>query len=176
MLKALILIALSSVLSACSVFTNYAPLPTVASVDATRYMGTWYEIALIPNTFQRMCVANTQANYALVSPTEIKVTNTCQTASGKPEIAVGVAHSVDGANNAKLRVSFFRPFYGDYWVLDLGANYDWVLVGEPSRKYGWVLSRTPQLNDATYAQALAKAKSLGFDAAAFVKTPQKSAP
>ena len=170
--KALFLVLALASLAGCA---TQAPLPTVAAVDAQRYMGAWYEIGKLPNRFQKQCVANTVANYTLVSPTEITVTNTCQTADGKTETAVGVANPVAGANNSKLRVSFFRPFYGDYWILDLGANYEWVLIGEPKRDYAWVLSRTPNLPDATYAQALAKAKSLGFNDAAFVKTVQNQA-
>ena len=170
-MKKILILLIAAVLSACA---NHAPLPTVAGVDAKRYMGDWYEIGKLPNRFQKQCVANTIANYQLVSPTEITVTNICQTPDGKTEKVIGVAHPVDGSNNTKLRVSFFRPFYGNYWVLDLGANYEWVLVGEPSRDYAWVLSRTPQLPDAVYAQLLAKASSLGFNDKAFEKTPQTS--
>ena len=79
---------------------------------------------------------------------------------------------VEESRNAKLRVSFFRPFYGDYWILALDQDYRWVLIGEPSRKYGWVLSRTPNLDDASLQIALDKAATLGFDRSAFRRTPQ----
>jgi apolipoprotein D and lipocalin family protein len=147
------------------------PLPTVESVDLSRYMGDWYEIALLPNSFQSLCVADTQAGYRLDGDV-VRVRNRCRKADGGIEEANGIAKVVEGSGNAKLRVSFFRPFYGDYWVLALDPNYRWVLIGEPSRAYGWVLSRTPQLDDASLQIALDKAAALGFDRAAFRRTPQ----
>jgi apolipoprotein D and lipocalin family protein len=86
------------------------------------------------------------------------------------EEAKGVAKIVEGSNNAKLRVSFFRPFYGDYWVLALGPDYQWVLVGEPSRKFGWILARDAKLDEATYNAILDKAVALGYDKARFVRS------
>jgi len=147
------------------------PLPTVESVDLSRYMGDWYEIALLPNRFQSMCVADTQASYRLDGDV-VRVRNRCRKADGGIEEANGIAKVVEGSRNAKLRVSFFRPFYGDYWILALDPNYRWVLIGEPSRAYGWVLSRTPQLDDASLQIAFDKAAALGFDRAAFRRTPQ----
>jgi apolipoprotein D and lipocalin family protein len=150
------------------------PLPTVESVDLARYMGEWYEIALLPNHFQSMCVADTQASYRLDGDV-VRVRNRCRKADGGIEEANGIAKVVEGSGNAKLRVSFFRPFYGDYWILALDPNYRWVLIGEPSRKYGWVLSRTPTLDDASLQIALDKAAALGFDRPAFRRTPQNKA-
>jgi apolipoprotein D and lipocalin family protein len=147
------------------------PLPTAESVDLARYMGEWYEIALLPNSFQSMCVADTQASYRLDGDV-VRVRNRCRKADGGIEEANGLAKVVEGSRNAKLRVSFFRPFYGDYWILALDPNYRWVLIGEPSRKYGWVLSRTPALDDALLQIALDKAAALGFDRATFRRTPQ----
>jgi len=147
------------------------PLPTVESVDLARYMGEWYEIALLPNSFQSMCVADTQASYRPAGDV-VRVRNRCRKADGGIEEANGIAKVVEGSRNAKLRVSFFRPFYGDYWILALDPNYRWVLIGEPSRVYGWVLSRTPNLDDASLQAALDKAAELGFDREAFRRTPQ----
>lgn len=147
------------------------PLPTVESVDLARYMGEWYEIALLPNSFQSMCVADTQASYRPDGEV-VRVRNRCRKADGGIEEANGIAKVVEGSRNAKLRVSFFRPFYGDYWILALDPHYRWVLIGEPSRVYGWVLSRTPNLDDASLQAALDKAGALGFDRAAFRRTPQ----
>jgi len=147
------------------------PLPTVEAVDLSRYMGEWYEIALLPNSFQSLCVADTQASY-LLDGDVVRVRNRCRKADGGIEEANGIAKVVEGSRNAKLRVSFFRPFYGDYWILALDPNYRWVLIGEPSRAYGWVLSRTPNLDDASLQIALDKAAALGFDRAAFRRTPQ----
>ncbi len=148
-----------------------APLPTVQSVDLAGYMGNWYEIARLPNRFQRDCVADTQASYTLEGNT-VEVVNRCRDKRGEIERAEGVAHAVEGSNNAKLRVSFFRPFYGDYWILAFGPSRQWVLVGEPGRDNAWVLARSPQLPPAQLDAALGRAAELGFDRAAFQRTPQ----
>lgn len=148
-----------------------APLPTIESVDLARYMGEWYEIVLLPNRFQSMCVADTQASYRMDGDV-VRVRNRCRKADGGIEEANGVAKVVEGSGNAKLRVSFFRPFYGDYWILAIAQDYRWVLIGEPSRAYGWVLSRTPNLDNASLQIALDRAAALGFDRAVFRRTPQ----
>ena len=148
------------------------PLPTVASVDLARYTGGWYEIALLPSWFQRQCVADTKARYRADGDGGIEVVNRCRTADGSVETAKGRAKIVAGSGNAKLRVSFFWPFYGDYWVLDLDANYQQVLVGTPSRDYAWVLSRQPTMAEADLQKLLDKAAALGFDKAAFKRSPQ----
>lgn len=147
------------------------PLPTVAVVDLTRYAGAWYEIALLPNRFQRQCVADTQARYVLDGE-RVQVINRCRQADGEIDTAKGRAKTVEGSGNAKLLVSFFWPFYGDYWVLDLDEDYQRVLIGTPSREYAWVLSRTPQMDEAQLQRLLDKAAVLGFDKAAFKRTPQ----
>lgn len=163
-------ILLFAVLAGCA-HQPTAPLPTVAAVDLNRYSGDWYEIALLPNRFQSMCVADTQAQYHQDGDV-IRVKNRCRTADGAIEEANGIAKVVSGSNNAKLRVSFFRPFYGDYWILALDPEYRWVLIGEPKRKYGWVLARTPNLDDTTLQLALDKAAALGFERAAFQRSVQ----
>ncbi len=148
-----------------------APLPTVASVDLNRYLGGWYEIALLPNRFQAVCVADTKASYRLDGDV-VRVWNRCRKADGTIADANGIAKIVEGSGNAKLRVSFFRPFYGNYWVLALDPDYRWVLVGEPGRDYGWILSRTPQLDKVTVDAILDKAEALGYERTAFRFTPQ----
>ena len=159
-----------AVLAGCST-SPATPLPTVASVDLARYAGAWYEVAMLPNTFQAQCAADTQARY-LAHGEDIEVVNRCRKADGTVAAATGVAKVVAGSGNAKLRVSFFRPFYGDYWVLALPDDYRWVLVGAPNRQYGWVLSRTPQMAPADLDAALVRAEALGFARAAFKLTPQ----
>ncbi len=165
-------IALS--LAACS-SAPLAPMATVPSVELNRYLGNWYQVSMIPNSFQKMCVADTQANYALQDTwtgDSIRVTNRCRTVDGSIETALGVAKVVEGSNNAKLKVAFFRPFYGNYWVLALGNNYDWVLVGEPKRQFGWILSRKPVLDEASMNAALARAEQLGYSRSQFAASPQ----
>lgn len=149
---------------------THAPLPTVAAVDLERYAGRWYEIALLPNRFQAQCVSDTRATYARDGD-RISVLNECRTADGGFTHAKGIAKVVEGSGNAQLRVSFFRPFYGDYWILALDPDYRWALVGEPGRQYAWILARHPQLEVATREALLARAAELGFDRDAFVTTP-----
>ena len=148
-----------------------APLPTVPSVDLSRYAGAWYEVAVIPNRFQKQCVADTQARYT-PEKGDVKVENRCRKADGSIDSIQGKAKPVEGSHNAKLKVTFFWPFKGDYWVLDLDPEYRYVLVGEPKRKYGWVLSRSPQPDEGTLNKLLDRAAELGYDRAAFHLTPQ----
>lgn len=165
------LAAAAWLLAGCSASAPSAPLQPVTTVDLGRYGGRWYEIAMLPNKFQAQCVADTQAHYRSVDG-DIEVVNRCRQADGTLSEATGVAKVVADSGNAKLRVSFFRPFYGDYWVLALPDDYRWVLVGEPSRKFGWVLARTPQIAAADLAEAMARADALGYDRKAFKLTPQ----
>lgn len=162
----------AALLAGCG--TRHPQLPTVAAVDLDRYSGTWYEIARLPNRFQSMCAADTQATYRQDGK-DISVVNRCRTEKGEIEQADGVARVVADSRGAKLRVSFFRPFYGDYWILELDPAYRWVLVGEPRRRYAWVLAREPRLDEATLDALLDRAAALGFDRRAFVRTPQTGA-
>ena len=156
-------------LSACA-SPPTAPLPTVASVDLDRYQGRWWEVASLPNPFQSRCVAATQAEYRLEGD-RVRVRNECLDARGERLVADGLAEPLPGSGNARLRVSFFRPFWGDYWVLALDPAYRWVLVGEPGRRYAWVLSREPALPEAELQALLDRAAALGFDRTAFRRTP-----
>jgi apolipoprotein D and lipocalin family protein len=156
---------------------------TVASVDLTRYVGTWYEIARFPNRFQKDCVANVTAQYGKRADGDIDVTNSCKEADGKTEVAVGRARVEDPKTNAKLKVSFapdwlnWVPFiWADYWVIDLAQDYSLVAVGGPSRDYLWVLSRTPSIADADYEALVNRVTAQGFDTAKLVKTVQEKAP
>jgi apolipoprotein D and lipocalin family protein len=168
--RSVALVLLALVAGACAT-RPVAPLPTVDAVDLNRYAGTWHEIALLPNRFQSMCAADTQAHYRLDGDV-VRVTNRCRKANGEIEEATGIAKVVEGSNGARLRVNFFRPFYGDYWVLALDRDYRWVLVGEPSRKYAWVLARDPVMDAATLDATLDRAAQLGFDRGAFRRSPK----
>jgi apolipoprotein D and lipocalin family protein len=139
-----------------------APVRSVGKVDLARYVGTWFEIASFPMFFQRQCVGDTTAQYALRPDGEIAVVNRCRTEQGFDE-ASGKAWAVEGTGNAQLKVSFFWPFRSDYWVIGLDEDYQWAVVGNPNRKYLWVLSRTPQLGRENLDKALQAAKGEGFD-------------
>ena len=151
-----------------------APLPTVASVELPRYMGSWYEIAKLPNRFQASCASDTVATYR-VKDEGVEVINRCRHADGSVDSIQGRAKVVPGSGGSRLRVSFFWPIYGDYWVLALDPDYQAALIGEPSRQYAWILSRSTSLDEGRLQALLARAQALGFDRAAFVRTPQTAA-
>lgn len=148
-----------------------AELKVVPYVDLKRYAGTWYEIARFPHRFQEGCVAS-RAIYTLQEDGKIGVLNECRKGSLDKEISSvrGKAKVVDPTTNAKLKVTFFWPFYGDYWIIDLGENYDYAVVGHPSRKYLWVLSRTPQMEEGLYQGILERLKKQGYDTSRLMKT------
>jgi len=146
------------------------PLPTIASLDVPRYMGTWYEIAKFPNWFQKKCVSNTRANYLLRSDGTVQVTNRCKMASGEIDEAIGSARQIGPATSPKLQVRFAPAWlslipavWGDYWVVALEDNYQWVAVSEPGRQYLWILSRTPRMEPKAYAGLLLRLAALGLD-------------
>ena len=144
-----------------------APLQTVESVDLTRNAGTWYEIAHYPNAFQRGC-SRTTAEYGLRDDGKVSVTNSCFR-NGKTSVAEGRARVVDGSGGAKLKVSFapdwitWLPFAeGDYWIVWLDEDYRNVVVGAPSGRYLWLLSRDRQPDAASLAAMKAAAEAKGF--------------
>jgi apolipoprotein D and lipocalin family protein len=152
------------VLSGCLRKNVYPPLDTVKRVDLDRYTGRWYEIARYPHRFEEGCSSVT-ADYTLQEDGKIKVLNQCvlKDLGGKVKQAHGRAKIVDSQTNAKLKVSFFWPFYGDYWILHLDQDYQYAIVGAPSRKYLWILARTPRLAPAILQNLLQEAQNLGYD-------------
>jgi|SRR6056300_35650 apolipoprotein D and lipocalin family protein len=135
-------------------------LKTVDYVDLERYQGKWYEITKIPNRFEKNLIYVT-ANYTLKENGKIKVLNDgYNTKKGKYEKAVGEA-KVNGPG--QLGVSFFKPFYGDYYIMELDEDYQWVLVGSPSRDYLWILARTPQISEELITELSKRAENAGFD-------------
>jgi apolipoprotein D and lipocalin family protein len=154
-----------------------APLDVVAEVDLDRYVGRWYEIASLPQRFQEGCVA-TSANYTLRDDGRIRVENECRDGSfdGDFRRVEGVAWVADpSGSQAKLKVQFFWPFSGDYWVIDLDAEYRWAVIGHPSRDYLWILARTRTLDPAVYEKLLSRIESQGFDLERLNETPQPPA-
>jgi apolipoprotein D and lipocalin family protein len=147
-------------------------LRTVDRVDLARYMGTWYEISRFPNPFEGDCAGGTVAHYSLQDDGRIKILNSCRTSKGKTQTVRGVAKVQDPVTNAKLKVRYRWPFSGDYWVLVLNSFYEYAVVGEPSRKYLWVLSRTPVLDKSTYRGILQRIEELGYDSSKLRLTTQ----
>ncbi len=150
-------------------------LSTVPSVELNRYMGKWYEIARYPNRFQKQCMADTTAQYSLREDGKVTVLNSCRKSGGELSQARATARVVDKKSNAKLKVTFFWPFSGDYWIIGLDPEYRWVVVGEPSRKYLWILSREPHMSDADYNKALEIIREKGYDQNRLQMTLQKEA-
>ena len=153
---------------------NEPPLAVVDHVDVSRYLGKWYEIARYPHSFEENCYAVT-ADYKLLDDGSIRVTNRCREGGldGKLKEAVGKAYIADSQTNAKLEVTFFWPFYGDYWIIDLAEDYQYAVVSEPDRQYLWILSRAPTMDTPLYEQLTAKLKNNGYDLSLLTKTPQK---
>lgn len=145
-------------------------LEVVPHVELDKYLGKWYEIAHLPFRFEDDCTDIT-ATYSL-SKGNISVLNECLR-DGKLKQAKGKAKVVDKNSGSKLKVSFFGPFYADYWIIDLGKEYDYAVVGTPNRKYLWILSRTPQMDDQLFSQLIESVKSKGFDVDKLIKTIHK---
>ncbi len=153
---------------------------TIAALDVPRYLGTWYEIAKFPNWFQKKCVSNTKAVYSAKSDGNLRVLNSCKTATGETSEAEGSARQIGAKDSPKLEVRFapewlsFLPMvWGDYWVIDLDAQYQVAVVSDPRREYLWVLSRTPQLDPKVYADILQRLKQQQFDIQKLELTSQK---
>jgi apolipoprotein D and lipocalin family protein len=155
-------------------------LEVVPSVDLTRYVGTWYEIARIPNTFQRKCIGEVSATYTLEDDGQIKVVNRCRKENGEFTEAEGRAkRGSENEPNTKLKVRFaprilsFLPFvWGNYWIIDLAPDYSYVVIGEPKREYLWILSRTTVLDKEIMHVILERIKEKGYDVSRIAMTKQ----
>lgn len=138
------------------------PLVTVPHVDLNRYMGVWHEIARIDHSFQKGCIKSS-ATYTLLPDGEVEVINRCvNEKDGRIREAKGRAWSVDPDGNARLKVSFFWPFRGDYWITELGKDYEYAVVGSPNRQYLWILARQPEMDDSVYTGIIERLSGQGF--------------
>lgn len=153
-------------------------IPTASYVDLQKYVGKWYEVASIPQSFQKQCVANTTAEYSLADDGLIKVLNSCDTDKGKRSVAEARAKVIDKKTNSKLKVTFVKifdwifAFGGNYWILDLAPDYSYALIGDPTREYAWILSRTPSFAPELFIKAEATFKALGYDTCAILTSVQ----
>jgi apolipoprotein D and lipocalin family protein len=152
----------------------------VPTVDLERYAGRWFEVARLPNRFQKKCVGDVTATYSLMRDGRIEVVNRCRDAGGAVTAAKGVARRVDGQPPSILQVRFapavlgFLPgVWGDYQIIALDAGYGHAMIGTPDRKYLWVLSRTPRLDEQVYRSLLDQAKAQGFDVSKVEVTSQR---
>lgn len=157
------------------------PVRTVPSVDLKRYSGKWYEIARYPNRFQRQCVANVTANYTVKPNGKLEVLNECMKKDGLVDSAKAEAKIVDKGSNAKLKVRFAPAFlsvfgfvWGDYWIVDLGPDYEYAVVADPKREYLWILNRKPEMKESVYQDILRQVEKQGFQPGKLVKTRQNA--
>ncbi len=148
-------------------------LETVPYVDLNKYAGKWYEIASYPQRFQKGCYCTT-ATYSLTKKDYLIVENRCNKDSinGNQSYIKGKAFIEKGSGNSKLKIQFFWPFKGKYWIIDLADDYSYAVVSNPNKKYLWILSRTPKMDTAIYQQVLSRLKEKGFDLTKLQITPQ----
>lgn len=174
--------ALCFLLLGCSSFAkdSRAEVQTASFVELNKYIGKWYEVASIPQSFQKQCVANTTAEYSLLENGMIKVFNSCDTNKGARDSAEGRAKIVDSKTNSKLKVTFVKiggwifAFGGNYWILDIDSGYHVALIGDPSRDYAWILSRSPELSAAQWVEAEKTYKAQGYDTCKILTSIQSS--
>ncbi len=153
-------------------------LTVVPEVDLQRYMGTWYEIARLPNSFQKHCVGDVRATYTLLDDGTITVVNRCRKEDGTISEAEGRAKPADADGpKTKLKVRFapaflsFLPFvWGDYWIILLAPDYSYAVIGEPDREYLWILSRSPAMEENTLQEILAEVEHGGYDLTDLIRT------
>jgi apolipoprotein D and lipocalin family protein len=183
-----VIIASGLLISVCAIQSVFAenastrkanePVTSVKSMELPKYLGRWYEIARLPMFFQRHCAGNVTATYSLNPDSTIKVDNQCLKKNGDPMQSIGQAVPVD-ESHAKLSVTFLPSWLrwtglakAPYWVLKIDDNYTTALVGEPSRKYLWILSRTPKISPAVYQEYVSEAQRQGFDISQLIVTKQ----
>lgn len=165
--------AFALVLAVCVLPAQTPELRTVPSLDLERYLGRWYEIARLPNRFQKNCLGDVTATYAKRPDGNLSLVNRCREQDGVNE-AEGAARQTGGA---KLKVRFapawlsFLPMvWGDYWVIDLAEDYSWAVIGEPSREYFWILAREPRLDETIVKRIGEHAEEQGYDLSRLQRT------
>ncbi len=183
MFRLLTIVFASLVLAACVAgpsgrAKDAPPLEAVPSVDVERYMGLWYEIARYPTSFQKDCEGTT-AEYMLREDGRVDVLNTCRfgTKDGEPRSAEAVARVMDGSNGARIFVNFapvpLPAGRGNYWIIHLDEDYQHALVGEPSGRFLWMLSRTPVVKPEVREELNAAAVAAGYDLSLLKETEQR---
>ena len=157
------LFAVSAVAAASCSGTRSEEIKTAEGVDIIRYMGVWHEIARLPNSFENADLRDPKAAYVLEADNTVRVVNSGVDADGKRRYVEGRAYAPDKSDFSKLRVSFFWPFYGDYYILELDPDYNWALVGGRDKQYLWLLSRSATLPQTTLSRILSLARQRGYD-------------
>lgn len=149
-------------------------LETVPFVDLNKFAGKWHEIAAYPQRFQKGCHCTT-AEYTPTDKGYIIVENRCNKDSinGRESYIKGKAFIDENTGNSKLKVQFFWPFKGKYWIIDLADDYSYAVVSHPNRDYLWILCRTPKMEEKIYQEILTRLQSKGFDLSKIQITIQK---
>ena len=159
-----------------SALAQATPAQTAAAVpklDMTRFTGTWYEVARYANKREKDCIGNVFTLVALGDKSnQFQIVDSCKTKQEYQDVRNGKGTSQDKNGDGRLKVSFLWPFRSQYWVLALGNDYEWSLIGNPDHKELWVFSRTPALDPKVLAAIEAKATAEGFPSAKLVMTPQ----
>ena len=154
----------------CIKFSNANTIKPITNFDVNKYLGKWYEIARLPNRFEKKCIVPIMANYSINTEkqNEIIVVNQCNTIQNRMKSATGVAYFDSLTNVGKLKVTFLPkllrwiPFsYGDYNVLF--TDYNVSMVSSSNHKYLWILSRSTELKKDNLNKILMMAKDQGFD-------------
>ncbi|MED6146464.1 hypothetical protein PIB30_034576 [Stylosanthes scabra] len=166
-----------------TIVVNGNATTVVKNLDIKRYMGRWYEIARFPSFFEKSDAVDTRATYTLNDNGTVNVLNE-NWVDGKRNFIEGIAYKADPkSNEAKLKVKFYVPpsfplfpVTGDYWVLYIDQNYEYAVVGGPTKLFLWILSRKSHIDDATYKELVEKAKDEGYDVTKLLKTPQSETP
>jgi apolipoprotein D and lipocalin family protein len=154
------------------------PVSTVETLNLPQYLGLWYQIAAIPQAYEKQCVANVRAEYAMAEDGLTSILNSCETRNGERDSVMGRAKLADGTSNAKLKVTFVNflgwrfNFSGDYWVLGLGNNYSYAIVGGPKRNAAWILCRTSTLSQDNWMEINLKLAQQGYDPCLLITTIQ----
>jgi lipocalin len=171
---ALSLLAVGCATNASGALPGAGPLTVVESFELPRYLGTWYEIAKYPVSFEEGLVG-VQADYSLRGDGDVRVVNSGyrETFDGERSTAEGRAWVPDPSEPAKLRVRFFWPFHAPYWVIALDPRYEWAVVGDPGRRYLWILSRSKTMPDELYTEIVDRIHDLGYDTSRLEKMPQR---
>jgi apolipoprotein D and lipocalin family protein len=167
-----IFLSLAIVLAGCSSCFSQNDLETVDRVDLKKYAGTWYEICHLPARFLDGCSC-ISATYTLDPKGYVRVFNKCKKSNGKWTSINGKAFAVSGSWNSKLKVQFFWPFRANYYIIDLAEDYSYAVVGEPGRKYLWILSRTPKMDPELYQSLVKKCGNKGFPVEYLMVTSQE---
>ncbi|MGL4305734.1 MAG: lipocalin family protein [Mycobacteriaceae bacterium] len=154
-------------------------LGPVENVDIAQYLGTWNQVAAVPQWFSLNCASNTQANYSIDpdAGNVVVVRNSCDDYFSNPVNIEGRARINDTDTNAQLQVTFVSlaqqwQYFGgtNYVIADLASDYSWAIVGDPNRASGFVLARSASLSEEQWIDIRSRVEALGYNSCVFLTT------